>query len=363
MSALSVVQKIFPTPGLMSFPCVGVDVSDTSLKYIQFERPHHRGDVRIKCYGDVDIPVGTVERGNVHDVGRLASVLAEMKVRTGAEYIRMSLPEERAYLFETTIDAKTKPQDIRGLIDFRLEENVPLPPKDVYFNYAVVSEDVESHTLRVVVAVYALATIESYYAACAQAGLVPLSFEIEAQSIARATTPRTHEGAYMIVDFGKTRMGIGIVYNGALMYTSTIEVAGVQMSADMRDILGDVAESELTRIKNEHGLSRTKENKDIAAVLQKYADVIAEELNVRMRYWETRSIEKDERAIKKVIVCGGSANLFGLPEFLTNVLDTPTERASVWMNAFSLNRYIPEIDRRHSYGYATAVGLALKDFV
>jgi type IV pilus assembly protein PilM len=364
MQVLSGIQKLFPTPSLMAFPCVGVDVSDTSLKYIQFERAHRNGSgLRIAFWGDIDIPSGVVERGNVHDVAQLTAALKEMKVRTKAQYVRMSLPEERAYLFETTVDINTSPKEIRGLLDFRLEENVPLSPKDAYFDYAIVGEDVEEHALRVVVAVYAQSTINSYYEACIHAGVIPLSFEIEAQAIARATTPRTDGGAYMIVDFGKTRMGIGIVYNGTLMYTSTIEIAGAQMSEDMRGVLGDVAESELTKIKNTKGLTHTRDNEAIAQVLQKYAENIADELGVRMRYWDTRSIDREARAIKKVIVCGGSANLFGLPEFLSERLDVPVERAHVWANAFSLEEQIPEIGRRYSYGYATAIGLALKDYM
>jgi Tfp pilus assembly PilM family ATPase len=206
-------------------------------------------------------------------------------------------------------------------------------------------------------------TINSYYEACKAAGMIPLSFEIEAQAIARASVPKDREGTYMIVDFGKTRMGVGIVYNGTLMYTSTMEVAGTQMSADMRTVLGDVAESELTKIKNTKGLTHTKDNQKVADILRSYAETIAEELSIRMHYWHSRGIDREERTIKKVIICGGSANLFGLPEFLSEKLEMPTERAQVWANAFSLDEHIPEITRRYSYGYATAIGLALKSFI
>lgn len=363
MSVLSFVEKVFPPPYLMSFPCVGVDISDTSLKYIQFDRVHAKDtDLTIKHWGDIEIPADVVERGNVHDGAKLVAVLKEMKNQCRAEYVSISLPEERAYLFETTIVSSTPPSEVRGLLEFRLEENVPLSPRDAYFDYAMVGEDTENHMMRVAVAVYAQSTINSYYEACREAGLVPLSFEIEAQAIARAAVPRALHDTYMIVDFGKTRMGIGIVHNGMLMYTSTVEIAGSQMSQDMRAILGNVAESELTTIKNTRGLARTKGNEAIAEVLLKYATSMAEELGIRIHYWNTRGIDPVAREIKKVIVCGGSANLFGLPEYLSEKLAIPTERAHVWVNAFSLEKNVPPISRRYSYGYATAIGLALKNF-
>ncbi len=364
MSVLSFVQRVFPPPHIMTFPCVGVDISDTSLKYIQFERVHtHDSHFKLQTWGDLEIPAGVVERGNVHDIEKLIAVLVEMKKRCGARYVNVSLPEERAYLFETTIPLKTPKEDVRGLLEFRLEENVPLSPRDAYFDYAYVGKDTEKNTRAVAVAVYAQSTTNSYYEACIKAGLIPVAFEIEAQAIARATVPTQSVDTYMIVDFGKTRMGVGIVHKGTLMYTSTIEVAGSQMSQDMRAILGDVSEAELTTIKNTRGLLHTKDHDAVATVLEKHALAIVDELSIRMHYWHTRDIDREAREIKKIIVCGGSANLLGFPEFLSEKLEVQTERAQVWANAFSLEEYTPPITRRYSYGYATAIGLALRNFM
>jgi len=364
MSVLSFVHRVFPPPSIVSFPCVGVDISDTSLKYIQFIRKHaHDQDLTLERWGDIEVPAGIVERGNVHDVGKLAAILREMKEVCGAHYVSISLPEERAYLFETSLPARTPTKEIRSLLEFRLEENVPLSPRDAYFDYQIVGTDEVNHATRVAVAVYAQSTINSYYEACREAEIVPLSFEIEAQAIARASIPRSLQDTYMIVDFGKTRMGVGIVHKGALMYTSTIEIAGLQLSQDMQAILGDVSEAELTTIKNTRGLIHTTDNEVIATLLEKYAQSIADELSIRIHYWHTRDIDREAREIKKVIMCGGSTNLLGLPEFLTQKLEIPTERAQVWVNAFSFNTQVPPITRRYSYGYATAIGLALKNFV
>ncbi len=364
MRALSLIQQIFPTPTFMSFPCVGVDISDTSLKYMQFSREHPRDtNLALVNWGDVEIPNGVIERGNIHDVSKLSAVLLEMKEKCGAKYVNISLPEEYAYLFETSIAIGASQKEIRDFLEFRLEENVPLSPRDAYFDYSIIGDAEGGKTKRVSVTVYAKATIDGYYEACRMAGIIPLAFEIEAQAIARATIPRELRDTYMIVDFGKTRMGLGIVYREMLMYTSTIDIAGTQLSADMRAVLGDVAESELTTIKNTKGLVRTKDNEMIAGILEKAAQNIVEELSIRSHYWHSRGIDAGEREIKKVILCGGSANMLGLPEYIAEKLEIPTERAQVWQNAFSLEEYIPQITQKYSYGYATAIGLALKNFI
>lgn len=363
MSVLQTIQRVFPPPRYMAFPSVGIDISDTSLKFIQFERVHaHDTNLALSHWGDIDVPAGVVERGNVHDVAKLTAALKEVKVSSGAQYVRVSLPEERAYLFETSVPGHISRKEIRGQLEFKLEENVPLSPRDAYFDYDIVGKDTATGELRVAVAVYARDTINNYYDACVGADLLPLSFEIEAQAIARASVNTNLSGTYMIVDFGKTRMGVGIVHKGVLMYTSTIEIAGQQMSAEMRKVLGDKPESELTEIKNTRGLFNSTENALVYNALKGFADTIAEELGVRMHYWHTRDIDRGERQIKKIVLCGGSANLFGLPEYLTASLGVPAERAEVWQNAFSLETFIPPITRKYSYGYATAIGLALKGF-
>jgi type IV pilus assembly protein PilM len=363
MAVLGTLQKLFPPPAYITLPSIGVDISDTSLKYIEFKREHaHDTNLVLKKWGDIDIPEGVVERGNVHDQGVLVEVLKEVKKQTGAEYVNVSLPEERAYLFETTIPKSTPRKEIRELLEFRLEENVPLSPRDAYFDFALVGTDEETNDHRAVVAVYAQDTINNYYDACIKAELMPISFEIEAQAIARTAILRGVDDACMIVDFGKTRMGVGIVYHGVLMYTSTIDVSGQQLSDAMRHVLGEKPESELTKIKNTKGLIATPDNVAVAKALEEIMKLMVDELGVRMHYWHTRKVDRGERQIKKILLCGGSSNLWGLPEYLTDALGIPTERARVWQNAFSLETFVPPITRKYSYGYATAIGLALRGF-
>jgi Tfp pilus assembly PilM family ATPase len=61
-----------------------------------------------------------------------------------------------------------------------------------------------------------------------------------------------------------------------------------------------------------------------------------------------------------VILCGGSSNLKGFPEYITETLGIPAVRGNVWENVFSLEDTVPPIDRQHSFGYAAAIGLALR---
>lgn len=363
MSVLGTLNKIIPPPTYMRLPSVGVDISDTSLKYIQF-RPDKRSgqQLELSYWGDIDIPDGTLERGTVHDVKKLSESIRAMRDLVDVQTVRVSLPEERAYLFETEIKKGTPFKEIRGLLEFRLEENVPLSPRDAFFDYNILEGDPHSNSVRVSVTAYAKETIMNYYEACVSAGVTPISFEVEAQAIARATIPEGDSGTHMIVDFGKTRTGVGIVHKGVLMYTSTVDIGGAELSTALRRQLGEAEESELTKIKNTQGLVRGVDGTDVYDALLPTMSAIIDEVRTRAQYWNTRDVLREDRQLQTVILCGGSINMKGLPEYFTEMLGIPATRAHVWQNAFPVENSVPEIGRRYSYGYATAVGLALTSF-
>jgi type IV pilus assembly protein PilM len=362
MKALS---KIIPPPNYLTMPAVGIDISDTSLKYVSF-KPFTRGDKvrKLDKWGEISIPTGIISGGVIDDVGKLSAVLSELKATTKAELVRVSLPEERAYLFETEIRSQTPCKEIRNLLEFKLEENVPIPSRDVFFDFEIIEQQEQRKNYKIVVVAYPAETIEQYYGACLQAGLRPLSFEVEAQAVSRAVIPKDIKGAVMLVDFGKTRTGVGIVYKNTLLYTSTIDIGGARLSEMLRKILGnDIDESELSRIKNTEGLVRGLESSAVHDALIGTISNIKDEMITRMQYWHGRPGNTDERRISSIFLCGGSANLKGLPAYLSDSVGIPCVRANVWENAFSLENNIPPIDYRHSFGYATAIGLALKSLI
>lgn len=359
----STLSRVLPPPTYITMPAIGVDISDASLKYVYFKPAIHTGASRsLATWGDIPIPSGVVDRGTVLDQKQLVAVLKEFKSKTKAEFIRVSLPEERAYLFETEVKSNLPLKEVRGLLEFRLEENVPIPSKDVLFDYTLLPGTQDARSTVVSVVAYARETIEAYFNACREADLRPLTFEVEAQSMARAMIPTDLTGSVMIVDFGKTRTGIGIVSKGTLMYTSTIDIGGEQLSQVLRKVLGDTPEATLTEIKNTAVLVRNQESGEVREALLSTVSVIKDELATRMQYWNSHN-HKVGRRIERVMLCGGSSNLLGLPEYLTESLGVQTERGNVWENAFSLDEHIPPIDKRHSYGYAAAIGLALRNIV
>ena len=146
-----------------------------------------------------------------------------------------------------------------------------------------------------------------------------------------------------------------------LRYTSTIDVGGSSLTRAVEKHFG-VSKEEADKIKNEKGFARYKENKELLEILLTTVSILRDEVSRHFTYWNTHKgeNEKENEKIDKIILCGGSANLAGLPEYLSSNINVVVEVANVWANTFSLNDVIPDIEQRYSLAYATTIGLALK---
>jgi len=351
--------KVFPPPQFLTMPATGVDITDNSVRFLSLQEGK-KGKL-IKERGSYPVDPGIISKGKIEDPEKMAEVLAELRREHGITFINASLPEEQAYLFQTTIPNEPISQEqLRTILEFKLEENVPISSKDLVFDYEVVHDDNDAEiTLNITAFPYSI--VIEYVEAFQAAGLKPLSFEIEAQSLARAIIPHHHSGTYMIVDFGKMRTGISIVSEEVLRFTSTVSVGGNTLTRVVQKHFG-VTKEEADKIKNEKGFARYKENTELLETLMTTVSVLRDEISRHYTYWNTHAgeNEKEHEKIDKIILCGGSANLAGLPEYLSSSMNIVVEVANVWANTFSLNDVVPDIEQPHSLAYATTVGLALK---
>lgn len=361
MSFLETVDKWLPPPKSLRVSGIGIDISESSVKYIGFRSRYKNAErLSLAHYGEFDLAPGLISRGDISDVGALAKVLTQLRLKTGVSHARLSLPEERVYLFETEVDSSLSLNEIRQHLEFKLEENVPLSSRDAYFDFNLSTNINEEGEKVASVTVCAKEIIDKYYEACRLAGITPTSFEVESAAIARAVLPANFTGANLLIDFGKTRTGLGIVSDGVLLHTSTIDLGGNDLSVALRRQLGELPEEELTRIKNNFGLVVKKDGKNLAESLLPSMSAIRDEIQMRIEYWNDKNGKG--RELGQVIICGGSANLRGLTTYLSETLGIQSSLGNVWQNAFDTKVKTPPIDREHSYGYATAVGLALAYF-
>jgi type IV pilus assembly protein PilM len=352
-------DRFFPTPEYLEMPSFGLDISDESIKYVQFLT--NKKGIKMGRYGERKIPAGIIESGKIRDPKRMEEILVSLKKDEGIKSVRVSLPEEQVYIYKLALP-KAGLKSIDESIELTLEEHIPIKAEEAIFDYEVIRED--DKELELQVAAIPRNVIESYLSIFKNSAILVQSFELEAQAIARAVIKKGDEETYMIVDFGEKRTGIFIVSSGLVMFSSTLDFGGTMLTTMITKSF-NITFEEAEKMKKEYGLQRNLENKEIFAVLLNGVSILRDEISKHFIYWQTHKDEegKSNPPIKKIILCGGDSNLIGLSDYFSVSIKNKVEIANVWSNVINTEQSVPAINYKQALSYATAVGLALGDFV
>ena len=357
--ALGIFSRFFPTPKFLEMPGVGLAIDDDAVSVVELLR-HPRG-FALGRFGRRTLPTGSIAGGYVHNQDAVVDEIGKLKDDLRIEFVHASLSDEKAYLFKTKIP-KLALKEIRGALEFKIEENVPISPSEAVFDYDIFtkSDHRASDHLDIGMTVLPKKVAETYVDLLGKAGLVPLSFETEAQAIARTLVAQGDTSSYLIVNFGERKTGLFIVSDEVVHFTSVVPVGGEHITEAIAKYLS-VSIEEAQQIKREHRILKTRRNTDLFLSLVNTISVLKDEVNKLSVYWSTH-VEPGEslpQKITKIVLCGRDASLPGFVEYLGIALEQKVVVGNVWQNVFSLNDYIPPILFDESLDYAAAIGLAL----
>ena len=339
-------------------PVTGFDISDRTVKYLRFSS---RGDLSFDIFGEIEIPEGTIEKGEIKKEDALAELFsswaAREKKQLRSPLVAVSLPEEKSFLRVIQIP-KVEQEKVGNAIRWEIEGNIPL---EVYFVWSV--EDHLDH-LDVVIVAFPRSIVDSYLRVLDHARLQPATLELESQAIIRAVIPvlRDPTGS-IVVDMGRTRTSFIIFAGGAIIFTSTIELGGNVFEKNIANTF-HVGSEEALALKKNIGLNKRADGGRMFAALAPPLSVLAETLRGAMEYYRGYSQHRHgaDKEIDKIILSGGDANLYGLDTYLASTLKVPVYVADpLGQVRDKLTTQLPPFTRRESLAFTTAIGLALRN--
>ena len=351
------IATLFPPPAFLAMPAAAIDISDTSIKYLDAE--YTSAGLVPRVFDHIRLEQGIVADGVVADAASLARALKELQRNNKRRFANVSLPEELVYIYTLEVPTAHKHKDILKVVEFSLSEHVPIPAGNAVFNYDVMRR--RGDVTEVSVTVFPKDVVEGYRSAFEESGFIVKSFELEAHSVARSIIPAESNGVSMVIDFGRTRTGITIALGQVPIFSTTVKVGGNALTESIMQHYS-VGEEEADAIKRTQGLSECTEPVICKKLLDTTTDLI-DEIRRHYRYWDTRRDEEGNKiaGIERIYLCGGAVGLKGLPEHVSGLLQVPVRVGNVWNNMFSLDEHIPNVSRTISWQYATAAGLLLRD--
>ena len=357
----------------------GLDISDLSLKIVKLKK--NGGNLKLESFGYAKIDSGIIKEGEIKDSKRLAETIkyalkGVFGKKINTKYVIAALPEEKAFL-QVIKMPKLSEKDLRSAILYEAENYIPLPINDVYLDFKIIPpfKNRESESQEVLLAAIPKKIADDYSICLKQAGLDPIAFEIESQAIARALIKNEKaEDPIALLDLGESRTIFIVFYGGSIRFTSSIPISGYLFKKIIAQDLGvdmEKAETLIARygirermrikIKEEVGAEITK-GEIFQALIPALIDMV-QQVKKYMDFYQSASCQdksEEIKTIKKLIICGGGANLKGLESLLSLELKTEVEIGNPWTNIDGKQN--PDMSLEKSLKYTTALGLAQRNF-
>lgn len=351
---------MFNPPGYLKLSPAGLDISDQAIRFIKFSKSEK--GLTPFVFGEEKIQPGVIVSGEINKKDELVKILTSLKQKYHLDFVKVSLPEEKSYFFKTEIP-RVRYGEIRQSIEFRLEENAPLPIGEAIFDYNLINineEHAKSDHLDVTVSVVSRVVAESYVDVLKKSGLSVISFEMESNAVTHSVLKKEEKGSIMIINIRDSVTVVTLVRDGAVRFTSSFAIGGNLITETLQKNFS-VSFEEAEKIKNQKLYNESKESIAIFFSLMSVVSVIKDEISKFHSYWLAKSDSRGESGgkISKIVMCGKDAAITGLREYLSQSLKTEVEMAQVWRNIFSLDDNLPEINFLDSLNFAVAIGLAV----
>jgi len=295
-------------------PVFGLDIGHETLKVAVVSASANRAEIISLI--ETPIPKGAKTQRGIKDKDIIAQKIKEAKEQAKPRRIALTscvsaLPESLVFTKVIELPKMTE-QEIAKAMPFQISHAFPISPEESYFDWALLGPAPKQDTLEALVVAAPKSLVDDFVYVVEKSDSELVALETKPVALTRLFAKNGMKGGMIIVDIGAIITGIDIIADGNLHLTATVEVGGEALKTDTT------------------GLS-----------------TIADEVKNLVKYYANRMQEKTE--FTTVALCGGGANIKGVPETLSKLLKIPV---SVGKPAIQIDNFNPS--------FATALGLALR---
>ncbi len=348
----------------------GLDISDLSFKVAKLKKTAK--GLKLSSFGEFDIPAGYIVQGEIKKEKELVSLIHSSLKNVHGEKLKtrnavISLPEEKAFLQVIQLP-RLEQEALSQAALFESENYIPYPLETVYVDSQVVApmKNHLDHT-DVLLASLPRDTVDSYVSLFKASGINTLAFDIESLAQARALISKEiSQVPFLIMDMGGAETNFIVFAGTSVRFTASSPVSSHNLTENVAKALGcDIQKAE--ELKLLHGVADAQDPQGakvrdaLVPVLQGFAAEMKKYIEYYSSHASHQHTPSDEKDIKKVILCGGGANLKGLEGFLSQALRIQVVLGNPWVNIMKFPlKVLPPISLEESLKYSTVLGLALR---
>ena len=339
-------------------PIFGLDIGSQTVKFLQLEK--HGAGAEVKAYGSIATDAKIMENGIIQNIPKAAELVDELLAnhtvgKLTTNRVVMSIPVSRVYTRVMTLPNMSR-KELDSAVQLEVEQSVPLPGKDLYYDYEITDVGDENNMLVRMVA-SPRAIVDSYAGVCDLLGLdlslVQTNIRADAQ-LCLLYENMASDSPYIIVDVGGDSIDVGIL-DKTLRVTGTVEEGGNSLTEAIARQL-HLSPSKAQALKVTKGIAASTNQKKMIEAVSPILDKVVAEINRMAKFYDERVQEGSE--ISQILIVGGGANMPGLGDYLTNATHTPARVSAPWGSHISFGKLEPP-ELANLPRFLTCAGLAL----
>ncbi len=250
--------------------------------------------------------------------------------------------------------------ELESALFFEAKKHIPISGSDMVLDYQVLSVEEKTNNMNILLAATSKELLNEHTNILATAGLSPHIVDIDSLAVANsfALNAFVEDGVYVLLNLGAHRTNMVIWGPESKFFARDIPYGGYHFTTDiMRKRQLEWGEAE--EHKFEFGLlddpnKPTVQTISMLDISEKSTeDAIAEELRRSLRFYVKEAGNSDFR---KIYLMGGTAKLRGLPEYLQDKVNVPTEVFTPFINVEMPEKFQDKKDPQ----LGLAIGLAMR---
>ncbi len=313
----------------MASTIVGIDIGSTSVRAVEVSGAE-KAKPTIVRFHEVQLPEGSVRRGEVLEVNTVASALRKLWSSGGfkSRDVSLGMGGPRVFARDLVVPRASLSQ-IRESLPFLVQDQLPVPVADTILDFYPISEDQTEEGVMVNGLLIA-ATKESVganVAAVMKAGLRPVHMDLIPFALTRALAPiHLNTGLSVLLGVGANTTNVVVAQNGVPQFVRIITSGGDDITRALVTGL-QLEYSQAEALKRSLGLGSASSAPQARPALDIIYGVVGELLsNVRntLSYYTN---SKKNVLLERIIVSGGVAQMPGFTAALSERTGLPVVTA------------------------------------
>ena len=349
---------------------IGLDISENTLRVLQLQKT--KDGIFPLAFFEQGLKKGIIADGNVKNPEELSKNITRAIRRPAygkfdSEYVVVSVPDSKSFVRVISVP-KMSEEEAKETVPLEAEQYIPVSIDQVYLDFQILDNTPAqgSDKMKVVIMAAPINLADGYLEAAKISKLKPVGLELESGAVARCLIEKNKKNdTTLILDMSASRTNLIIYDQGSLQFTSSLPVAGNNMTSQIAQRM-TVSQEEAEKIKRQSGLLGLKRGKEIKEILDPPLRSLVEAIKNSINFYREHS--EGSRNTNKILLSGGGSKLKGLREYLNDqlkpkgqIVSNFVEIGDPWINVLDPKEgKVPPISKLDSVSYTTSIGLALR---